>query len=204
MAEKEQHIEITVIKSDLKKALAGHKKFSIQGKNIEGSILSAIHFIIKDDTLTLETTDGNRALVSNLKILTKIGDDCDFNLSMALCSKLSLIKGELDEIKIISNGKKTEFFDAEYNSTLTLENNDYDQVFPNIAKVTPKKNNFIVTVSKKLIKDISSMHAPQGWIDLCFDPKKSTAAILIENSDENISQQAILMPMKRAEDETIN
>lgn len=187
--------EINVIKSDLKKALAAHKKFALQGKNIEGSILSAIHFIIKGNILTLETTDSIRALVSKLKILTKVGDDCEFNLSMNLCSKLSLIKGELDEISIILNGKKAEFFDPEYNSTLTLEVNDYDGVFPNINKCLPKGNNFIVRLNKKLIKDISSMHAPQGYIDLCFNPKQPLKPILVETANDNLEQQAILAPI---------
>ena len=196
MAEEKQHIEISVIKSDFKKALQAHKKFSIQGKNIEGSVLSAIHFVIKGDILTLETTDGSRALVSKLNIITKVGEDGEFNLSMTLCSKLSLIKGELDEIQIISNGKKTEFFDPEYNSTLTLEVNDYNGVFPNINKCIPSKNDFIVRVSKKLIKDISTMYSPQGYIDLCFNKSNASGAILAENSADNFSQQAILMPIQ--------
>lgn len=192
--------QISVIKSDLKKALAAHKKFSIQGKNIEGSILSAIHFIIKNKTLTLETTDGTRALVSDLDITDKTGVDCDFNLSMVQCSKLPLLKGELDEITIISDVTHIEFFDSEYNSTFKLEINDYDGVFPNISKVAPKNNNFIVRVSKKLIKDISAMHSPAGYIDLCFNPKKPNNAISVVNTSDNFSQQAILMPISQGDD----
>ena len=37
-------IEVDVIKSDLKKVLSGQKRFAVQGKNVEGSILSAINF----------------------------------------------------------------------------------------------------------------------------------------------------------------
>lgn len=195
-AQEVKQIEVDVVKSDLKKVLQAHKRFSIQGKNVEGSILSGIHFAVKDDELTLKTTDGNRALISRLHLSDNYGCDGDFVLSMALVSKLSFIKGELDIIRIVSSHDKVEFIDFEYNSTqkLTIRG---DKNFPKLDDVIPRKNNFSVTVSQKLIKDISSLKAQAGALDISFNTDNKLAAILVETSSENVEQQAILMPIDK-------
>lgn len=184
-----------VTKSDFKKALQAHKKFALQGKNVEGSVLAALHFVIEDDTLILETTDGDRALISKLNIITHEGNNCEFDLSMSLCSKLSLIKGELNQIRIVFDGNNVQFIDVEYNTSFTLEIPDYCGMFPELSVAIPKKNNFTVKISQKLIKDIASMHAQHGAIDMSINPKSKTAAILFETQSEDFSQRAILMPL---------
>ena len=193
-------IEIDVVKSDLKKVLSAHKRFAIQGKNVEGSCLSWIKFIISDEELILQTTDGNRALNTQLKLVDNFGASGEFKLSMALVSKLSFVKGELDQIRIRKDGENVEFEDVEFNSTQKLTIKPEDAHYPNIEEAIPKKNNFTITVSQKLIKDIASMKAPLGWVDLSFDTKNNLAAILVETSSENVSQQAILMPIDKQQD----
>ena len=194
-------IEVDVVKSDLKKVLQAHKRFSIQGKNVEGSVLSGINFTVKADELILKTTDGNRALISRLHLQDSYGKETgEFTLSMALVSKLSFVKGELDIIRIVSNGSTVEFVDFEYNSTqkLTIR---WDKNFPKIDDVIPTKNNFSVTVSQKLIKDISSLKAQAGALDISFNTNNKLAAILVETASENVKQQAILMPIDKQEKE---
>lgn len=193
-------IEIDVVKSDLKKVLAAHKRFAIQGKNVEGSPLSWIRFIVSDDELTLQTTDGNRALNSKLTIIDNFANSGEFKLSMALVSKLSFVKGELDQIRIKKQGENVEFEDVEFNSVQKLTIKPENDNFPDVEKVLPKKNNFTVTVSQKLIKDIASMKAPLGFVDLSFDTKNKLAAILVETNSENVSQQAILMPIDKQQE----
>lgn len=195
-------IEIDVVKSDLKKVLSAHKRFAIQGKNVESSVFSWIKFIVSEEELILQTTDGNRALSTKLKLIDNFGASGDFKLSMALVSKLSFVKGDLDQIRIRKDGENVEFEDVEYNSTQKLTIKPEDTAYPNVDKAIPKKNNFTVTVSQKLIKDIASMKAPLGWVDLSFDVKNNLAAILVETNSENVSQQAILMPIDKNPDES--
>lgn len=195
-------IEIDVVKSDLKRVLAAHKRFAIQGKNVEGSVLSWINFKISDDELILSTTDGTRALVSKIKLIDNFEMTTgEFNLSMALVAKLSFIKGQLDQIRIKKEGENVEFSDVEFNSTQKLTIKPEDEKYPNVEKVLPQNNNFTVTVSQRLIKDIASMKAPLGSVDLSFDLKNNLAAILVETNSENVSQQAILMPIDKLNQE---
>lgn len=188
---------VTVIKSDLKKVLSAHKRFAISGKNVEGSILSAIKFEIKGDILVLTTTDGDRALQTELTILTSYGEDCEFCVSMALAAKLSFIKGELNEIIIHYENNKVEFIDEEFNSKQILRVKNAEEEFPDIQKIMTTKNNFTVTVSQKLIKDIAALKAPKGYVDISFNTKNKLAGILIETNSEEVSQKAILMPIKK-------
>ena len=195
-----QIIEVDVVKSDFKKVLSAHKRFAIQGKNVEGSNLSWINFKVTDEELIISTTDGTRALLTKLKLVENFEGTGEFNLSMALVAKLSFMKGELDQIRIRKDGENVEFSDVEFNSTQKLTIKPKDATYPNIEKVIPKKNNFTVCVSQKLIKDIASMKTPLGYVELNFNISDTLAAILVEASSENVSQQAVLMPVDKQKD----
>ena len=184
--------EITVTKSDFKKALSAHKKFALQGKNAENSPLSWINFKTKDDVLKLTTTNGSRALLSELTVHTFCGDYFDFCISMALAAKLSLIKGDLNEIQIRYCGTHVEFFDEEFKSNQILETKPTKTTFPDVESLIPTKNNHVVSVATTLIKDISALNSKV--IDLCFQPKSPEALILVEAGTEEFLQRAILAP----------
>lgn len=149
----------------------------------------------------MQTTDGIRALNTKLKLIDNFGVSGEFKLSMALASKLSFIKSELDEIRIKKEGENVEFQDFEFNSVQKLKIKPETENFPKIEQVIPKKNNFTVTLSQKLIKDIASMKAPRGEVDLSFDTENNLAIVLVETNSENVSQQAILMPMNKHRDQ---
>lgn len=186
---------IVVRKSDFKKALSAHKKFALQGKNVEKSPLSWINFKTKDDVLKLTTTDGSRALLSELTVFTSWGDDFDFCISMSLASKLSLIKGDLDDIRIRYCGTHVEFFDEEFESNQILQTKPTDIAYPDIESLIPAKNNYVVSIVKTLIKDISALNSKV--VDLRFQPKSPEAPILVEAGTEEFSQRAILMPYNK-------
>lgn len=192
-------IEIEVVKSDLKKVLSAHKRFAIQGKDVEGSNLSWINFKVSGDELSLRTTNGTQALVSKLQIISNYGNDGEFNLSMALVSKISFIKGLFDEIRIATKKDTVEFIDNEYNSTqkLTMKTGE---VYPKIDKLIPQKRNFKISVSQKLIKDIASLKAPLGYIEILLDTNNPLAPILVETNSENLQQQALLLPASKEEE----
>ena len=118
---------------------------------------------------------------------------------MALASKLGFIKGELNEIIIHYENGKVEFIDKEFNSNqiLRTKDTDKDYKFPDVNKCIPTKNNFTVTVSQKLIKDIAALKAPKGYVELSFNTKDKLAAILCETNSEEVSQKAILMPIQK-------
>jgi len=192
-------IEIEVVKSDLKKVLSAHKRFAIQGKDVEGSNLSWINFKVSGDELSLRTTNGTQALVSKLQIISNYGNDGEFNLSMALVAKISFIKGLFDEIRIATKKDTVEFIDNEYNSTqkLTMKTGE---VYPKIDKLIPQKRNFKISVSQKLIKDIASLKAPLGYIEILLDTNNPLAPILVETNSENLQQQALLLPASKEEE----
>ena len=196
-------IEIEVVKSDLKKVLSAHKRFAIQGKDVEGSNLSWINFKVSGDELSLRTTNGTQALVSKLQIISNYGNDGEFNLSMALVAKISFIKGLFDEIRIATKKDTVEFIDNEYNSTqkLTMKTGE---VYPKIDKLIPQKRNFKISVSQKLIKDIASLKAPLGYIEILLDTNNPLAPILVETNSENLQQQALLLPASKEEEKEKN
>lgn len=191
-------IEFEVQKSDLKKVLSAHKRYAVSGKNVESSVLAWIKFSIKDEELTLTTTDGDRALVSKLSIMNPIGADGEFLLSMASAAKLSFMKGEFDITLVHYESGKVEFIDHEFKTTQILVTKKQDtQHFPNIEKAVPTKTDFTITVSQKLIKDIAALKAPKGFVELSFNTKNNLQAILVETKSDEVSQTAILMPIKK-------
>lgn len=186
-----KQIKIDVCKSDLKKILSAHKKFAHQGKDAELNILGCIKFTVKDKELILETTDGCRALVSNLKLVDNHGEKGCFIVSMALASKLSFPKGMLNIVRISTDEEQAEFFDLDYSTTqkLLIKCN---KGFPKIEDVLPQKQNFKTLLAKQYIKDLSALKA--SILVISVDTKKKNAAVLVEAKSEGITSQAILMP----------
>lgn len=191
---KKDIIEFNVTKSDLKKVLSAHKKFALQGKDVERSKLSWINFRVTEEELILTTTNGFKGLISKLKLLENLGTTGEFNLSMALVSKLSFIKGALEEVKITKQGNTVEFEDIEYNSIQKLTVKPEDEPYPHIDKLIPKKHNFTIAVQQKYLKDLPSLKSTLGYMELSFDTKNNLAPILVETNSEYVSQQAIIMP----------
>ena len=192
------YIEFEVQKADFKKVLSAHKRFAVSGKNVENSVLAWIKFSVKDEELTLTTTDGDRALVSKLSIMNPIGANGEFLLSMASVGKLSFLKGEFDIILVHCEKGKVEFIDPEFKTTQTFITKKEDGAkFPNLEKAIPNKIDFTVTVSQKLIKDIAALKAPKGYVELSFNSKDNMQAILVETKSDEVSQTAILMPIRK-------
>ena len=170
------YIEFEVQKADFKKVLSAHKRFAVSGKNVENSVLAWIKFSVSNEELTLITTDGSRALIS----------------------KLSFMKGEFDMMLVHCEKGKVEFIDPEFKTTQTFITKKEDgSKYPSIEKVIPKKTDFTVTVSQKLIKDIAALKAPKGYVELSFNSKDVMQAILVETASDEVSQTAILMPIRK-------
>lgn len=195
MSKKENKINIEVPKMILKKAIQNHKKFALQGKNTESSPLSAIQFEIEKDFLILRTTDGNRALISNIEILAS---DCGFEeqkflLSMEQVSKVVLKKDNLlNTIAIIKKGDFVEFYDLAYESTQKLKTRKDD--FLNIEGVVPVDNSFKVCIAPYQIKALSSIKSDEG-LKIFFNEKDASKAILVESQSETLKQTAIIQPL---------
>lgn len=191
-----RQIEFDVVKSDLKKVLSAHKKYALQGKNVAGSVLSRIKFKIEGDTLTIHTTDGNRALETKMEVLANRGIDGEFTTSMELVSKLSLLKSELNEICIRVTKNKVEFFDYFFSSVQKFP--IFKEPYPKVEDVIPSsKNRHRITVSQHLIKDIAVLYTPTGKIDLYIDATDNLKCILVKTGTEEIKQKALLMPFKK-------
>lgn len=192
------YIEFEVQKADFKKVLSAHKRFAVSGKNVENSVLAWIKFSVSNEELTLTTTDGSRALISKLSVMQPTGTDGEFLLSMASVSKLSFMKGEFDMMLVHYEKGKVDFIDPEFKTTQTFITKKEDgSKYPSIEKVIPKKTDFTVTVSQKLIKDIAALKAPKGYVELSFNSKDVMQAILVETASDEVSQTAILMPIRK-------
>lgn len=192
----ENEIEFDVVKSDFKKVLSAHKKYALQGKNVAGSVLSRIKFKIEGGTLTIHTTDGNRALETKMEVLANRGIDGEFTTSMELVSKLSLLKSELNEICIMIKNNKVEFFDYFFSSVQKFP--IFKEPYPKVEDVIPSsKNRHKITVSQYLIKDIAALYTPTGTIDLYIDAKDNLKCILVKTGTEDVKQRALLMPFKK-------
>lgn len=195
---KSSFIEFEVQKTDFKKVLSAHKKFSFSGKNVENNVLAWIKFSVSNEELTLTTTDGVRALVSKLSIMQPTGQDGEFLLSMPSIAKLSFMKGEFDIMLVHCEGRKVEFIDPEFRTTQTFITKLEDGAkFPVVENVIPKKTNFSITVSQRLMKDIAALKAPKGYIDLSFNTQNKLQPIIVETSSDEVSQTAILMPFQK-------
>lgn len=191
-------IEFEVKKTDFKKVLSAHKKFSVSGKNVEDYVLAWIKFSINNEELTLTTTDVMGALVSKLSIMQPTGQDGEFLLSMPSIAKLSFMKGKFDIMLVHCEGRKVEFIDPEFKTTQTFITKLEDGAkFPNVENVIPKKTNFSITVSQRLMKDIAALKAPKGYIDLSFNTQNKLQPIIVETSSDEVSQTAILMPFQK-------
>lgn len=201
---KKEIIEFNLVKSDLKKVLSAHKKFALQGKNVEGSKLSWINFNVTENELIIKTTDGNKGLISKLKILENFGTTGEFNLSMALVAKLSFIKGVLEEVKITKQDNTVEFEDIEFNSIQKLTVKPEDDIYPPLEDLIPKKHNFTIAIAQKYLKDLTSLKSTLGYMELSFDTKNTHTPILVETHSENLSQQAIIMPASFQKDSAQN
>ena len=192
------YIEFEVQKADVKKVLSAHKRFAVSGKNVENSVLAWIKFSVSNEELTLITTDGSRALISKLSVMQPAGTDGEFLLSMASVSKLSFMKGEFDMMLVHCEKGKVEFIDPEFKTTQTFITKKEDgNKYLSVEKFIPKKTDFTITVSQKFIKDIAALKAPKGYVELSFNSKDVMQAILVETASDEVSQTAILMPIRK-------
>lgn len=197
--EEKNNIEIDVVKSDLKKVLAAHKKFAHQGKDQEQNILGGIKFTVLSEALNIETTDGCRALESELKLLANYDDKKgDFVLSAALASKLSFPKGDLNIVRIIAHDKEVEFIDYDYNTTQKLLIKEA-KGYPKIKDVFPENRNFQTSISKRFIKDLSSLKG--NILTLQGNAENKLEPILVKSESEGVISTALLSPIKLEEKE---
>ncbi len=192
-------IAFKIGKNDFKKALSVHKRFSLTKKDDDKSPLGWIEFTAEKKEVFLATTDGAKALITKIGIMNPVNTSGKFCLSMAQCSKLSFLKGEFDTIDIQITNDKAIFTDDEFKQTqiLALMKNDKENnfYFPDIKNVIPKDTNFKVSISTRIIKDIGMLKSPKGYVDLLFNTKNASQAILIEVNSEDFSEQAIVMPV---------
>lgn len=188
-------IYFDVSKTDLKKIIKAHKRFS--AVKAEGSVLSLIHFKLVDDTLTIETTDGFKALITELEVLDYF-KNMEFYLNTNLLSKITLLKDKiLNSVRIIKKGECIEFHDLIYETVQTFKICKPEQAFPNIKSICENRpdSNFEIGVNPELIKDIASLTTKKGYLSIFLNPKEPTAAIIVNAESDLIKQKAVVMPV---------
>ena len=197
--ETQQNVMIDVSKTDFKKAIKAHKKFGLTGKFSDQDTLGCINFEIDDDNLILSSTDGNKALISKIKLLDNFGSKNAFCLSANLLSKLTFPKGKMDTLRISADEINAKFIDFEFNISQLIKLKNC--IYPNIEKSCTKKNDFTVKLALSQLKDLALMYSKSNLVDLCFDANNNLSAILVTSDSADFSQTAIVMPWKYKDDE---
>jgi DNA polymerase III sliding clamp (beta) subunit (PCNA family) len=196
--EEQPIVEFSVDKNHLKNAIKAQAKFALRGKRVEGIDLASIKFKIDGDILQLSSTDGERALQSELNIVENLGSqNHEFYLSAALCSKLVFIKTDLiDEITIsIKEKGVVGFYDNGLNTLQTLAEKEVEH-FPDIDSLfVMNTNKFTVAISPKLIKDITSLSTPKGYLEISLNSKSATAPIQVYSPSDDLRQRALICPV---------
>ncbi len=188
-------VEFDVDKSDLKKIIKTHKRFALA--RAEGSPLQLIHFNLKDNVLTIESTDGEKALLTEIGIAENFGSDFDFCLNSVLLSKITLLKDKiLNTVRISKRGNFIDFIDLVYETTQSLKICQSEPKYPNIKEVIPNENKmFRIGVSPVLIKDVASLVSKKGYLEMFFNPENPLSAIVVKANSDVINQKAIVMPV---------
>jgi hypothetical protein len=201
-----EEIRIIVNKTEFKKAIKAQSRFSLKGKNVEGSPLSTIKFSIEQGFLILSSTDGFEALQTQLEIISGENDieEYEFYLSSEQCSKLVFIKTKfLDEIKILKHGENVEFYDEEYSTSQILKIKDFKN-FPDIGRLFNDKNKFKIAISQKLLKDITLLTTSKGYIEMLLNPDDSSEKIQCFSTTKYSTQRACIVPINLNEEQDLN
>ena len=189
----ETKISILFDKSNFKKILTAHKKFSLQGKTAEKTPLSNIQFTVYNDTLTLFSTNGFHALRTVINLMSNNGDNGKFYLPASLCAKLSFPKGKLNEINIETNENGiVEFYDNEFSLSQTLTS--YNCIdYPTLPNF---KNEEIADkiLTFQSIKNLSSLLAQDEDLKVYFD-KSDTGNVQIKALSSEITQDVLIAPI---------
>ena len=188
-------VEFDVDKSDLKKIIKAHKRFAYP--KAEGSIFQLIHFNLSGDILTIESTDGVKALLTEIGIAENFGSDFDFCLNSVLLSKITLLKDKiLNTVRISKRGNFIDFINLVYETTQSFKICQSEPKYPNIKEVIPNENKmFRIGVSTVLIKDVASLTSKKGYLELFFNPKNELSPIIVKANSEVINQKAVVMPV---------
>ena len=188
-------IYFDVSKTDLKKIIKAHKRFS--AVKAEGSVLSLIHFKLVNDILTIETTDGVKALVTELGVV-ECSENMEFCLNTNLLSKITLLKDKiLNSVRIIKKGECIEFHDLAFETIQSFKICKPNPAFPNVKSFCENRpdSDFEIGVNPELIKDIASLTTKRGYLSIFLNPKEPTAAIIVNAESDIIKQKAAVMPI---------
>ena len=194
------NIMIDISKTDFKKAIKVHKRFSLTGKGADQTSLGCIQFKITEKKLILSSTNGSTALTSELELLDKHTDTTGtFYLSTELLNKLAFPKGKMDVLRISADSVNAEFIDFEFSLSQMISIKRISN-FPNLKEIEPKDNFFIVKLSLSQIKDIAQMYSKTSILNFAFDAKNNLKNIVVSSEETEFFQTALLAPWKEKQE----
>lgn len=198
--------KIEIQKSVFKKVLKNHSNYIYwHGDNI----LNGLVFSIKNKTLEIASTEGNRLLLTKIplsddaKNMSKKTYDGRILTSLNFQKNFKKIKGLIAPLFITFKQDKMEILDAINEITYNIP--ALPGEYPNYEKILkgyePKKENkFEIALNCSYISALKDMMVNERtqMIKFCFDKSKNIKPFIINSLDENtnIKQTSLIMPMQ--------
>ena len=185
--EKTNYCEFVLLKSDFKKVLSTHKNFAIL-KGSDNDVFGLINFKVSESTLKLTTTDGNQLFQSELEILEQYGENAEFNLSMKQLAKCTLIKSDIDTVKIIYENKKATVLDENFNTSQIYP--AYQNInYPNTESIFPKKTTEQYEIFPSAVKNLSKIKSSKK--NFIFNLSPGDKKLIVETNSDGLNQKAL-------------
>lgn len=192
--------DIVIEKRKLLKIIRSTASFA--GK-YENNCLRAIKIRVKNDSLALWATDGNRAIETKLEIsndgrLKEVEVVVYAHLLTGLCFNVS----NGDYIRIIIDKEYISFDDSVNGTYYKLKTCDF--IYPNVEKVMNDclgygENELKVAFNRRYMENMKNLLVNERHeiIEAIFNKEDALKPILYQvfNNDELIQQRAVLMPI---------
>lgn len=198
--------KIEIQKSVFKKVLKNHSNYINRYGN---NILKGLVFLIKDKTLEIVSTDGNRLLLTKIplpndtKNMTKKIYDGRILTNLNFQKNLKKIKGLIEPLFITFKKDKMEILDAinkiTYNiPALSGKYPNYERLLKDYQIKKEDKHEIILNRNYMLALKDMIINEKTQMIKLSFDKNNNIKPIFINAIDENskIKQTSLIMPME--------
>ena len=196
-------VKFEIEKKQFQQIIKAHSNYIYK---FEGDhVLNSIATKIKNKSLILTSTDGNRALKSEITNLQLEEDIKQVNLNGFFLAKIKIIKGINisnscpDWLEITLSKEGMDILDIA--NKISYKIPTIVGKFPNVEKFIKKpRSKQIFTLNVSYLKDLQnlSINERTNHIDLTFNKKNNLTPVVVEAFDgENIKTTSIIMPVQK-------
>lgn len=200
--EQKEFILVSVPKRKLLKVIRSTASFCLN----RSSVLNNIKLKIKDETLTMWATDGNRAIETSLNVMVKTKTtlkEIEICVKAYLLTGLCLNVGNGDYITLRIGKESITFEDYWNDISHKIQTCEIDN-YPNIEKIINehnyKENAYEVAFNRNYMEQMKRLlvNEKTNVVKAIFNKEDNLSPIVFEvqNSSENITQRSLLMPIQ--------